>query len=1064
MSSPASPQTFDAARRAGLAARAAGDRAAALARFREALALDPANRWTRNDAALELVSLGRAGEAAAEAEALARDAPDFAPARRTLGLAARAAGDREAALGHFRAAAALDGRDLWNRHDAGTELAALGRPAEAAEAFRDLAEETPLSHSLRALAQIARTEGRSEDALALLRAAALLRPADPWFALDLAAELAARGRAAESEAAFEALVSARPDFLPAHRARAAACMARGESERALGHLEAALLLAPNDAALLGAQADALLALGRLEAAEGRFARLLVRRPRDGAALLGLAKAARLSGRTELAAAHLRQAGREARDETARLAVAAEWLALDVPDAARALHAGIGERPEATAALHAELGVQRRRSEGPRAAENALSRALAIDPTNPRALLILADLRREAGRLGEAEELYGRALAARPGFYWALIGQAAVQRERGDGEASRRLLLRAIEADPAEWHAEIELARDLAEGGDVEAARALLARVPPSSPRARNAAMLAARLHREAGDFGAAAEAFEAVARCWPPFVEALVEAAEDRFRSGEDADAERLLAEAAALGREAPARLESEARRALIRDEPEAALALFDRARAADPSRLWPALAAARIEAVLGREDAARARFEVAEAEFGARPDIVIARAEVERLRGRTAEARARIAAALGAYPHHLGLRLAAALADVEAGDFERAAAALDAARPRSEAEHGRILLARSLLHAARWDFSAAACAAAQATRRLPGDGWARQRLVHAAMLDLDLDRAGAELTGLARLEASANRLRGKSANPSQSHYGQILDEFRMDDAAVAALTAARALPVDARLARLAAIVRERPDNTAAAINFFVEHRRAGRLAPVPAAPRPRAIPLAIHQYWDEGSPPADLADYLESWRVHHPGTPYRLWSEAEARAFLDRRCGASVLAAFERAAEPAMKADLFRLALLREEGGLYADADDRCLRNVAPLLAGGHGLLAYQEDLGSLGNNILAAAPGHPVIARALALGVEAVNRGDTDILWLATGPGLLTRAAAQVLAERPEMMMDCRILDRHEILAFAAIHCLAAYKATERHWSRTAFGRSGSARDGKAAQAASV
>ena len=152
---------------------------------------------------------------------------------------------------------------------------------------------------------------------------------------------------------------------------------------------------------------------------------------------------------------------------------------------------------------------------------------------------------------------------------------------------------------------------------------------------------------------------------------------------------------------------------------------------------------------------------------------------------------------------------------------------------------------------------------------------------------------------------------------------------------------------------------------------------------------------------------------------------------------------------AYRRAREPAMKADLFRLALLAREGGVWVDADDRCLRSIEPLLADGIGLLGYQEDLGSIGNNILAVAPSHPVIARALQEACDAVNRGDGDILWLSTGPGLLTRILNGALCGGSLAVEHVRILDRPQMLAHAAIHCLAAYKASERHWSRTAFGR---------------
>jgi hypothetical protein len=112
-----------------------------------------------------------------------------------------------------------------------------------------------------------------------------------------------------------------------------------------------------------------------------------------------------------------------------------------------------------------------------------------------------------------------------------------------------------------------------------------------------------------------------------------------------------------------------------------------------------------------------------------------------------------------------------------------------------------------------------------------------------------------------------------------------------------------------------------------------------------------------------------------------------------------------------------------------------------------------GARLLLYQEDFGTIGNNVIGAVPGHPVIGRALRLAVEAINRGDKDILWLSTGPGLLTRAFAASLAdlgrEPLAALGDTVVLEHGELQRTVSIHCLVGYKNTERHWSRTAFGR---------------
>jgi len=102
-----------------------------------------------------------------------------------------------------------------------------------------------------------------------------------------------------------------------------------------------------------------------------------------------------------------------------------------------------------------------------------------------------------------------------------------------------------------------------------------------------------------------------------------------------------------------------------------------------------------------------------------------------------------------------------------------------------------------------------------------------------------------------------------------------------------------------------------------------------------------------------------------------------------------------------------------------------------------------------YQEEyLGSTGNNFIGATPGHPVIVAALEEAVNAVNRGDSDILWLSTGPGVLTRQVAAYLAgDLAARLENLLILRSHELEKSVAVWSLASYKHTQKHWSRTTF-----------------
>src|SRR5947207_4563780 len=77
--------------------------------------------------------------------------------------------------------------------------------------------------------------------------------------------------------------------------------------------------------------------------------------------------------------------------------------------------------------------------------------------------------------------------------------------------------------------------------------------------------------------------------------------------------------------------------------------------------------------------------------------------------------------------------------------------------------------------------------------------------------------------------------------------------------------------------------------------------------------------------------------------------------------------------------------------------------------------------------------------------------------GRGDQPrrfrIVWLATGPGLLTRAFVQEMLQAENGVATAlnavAVLDRCGLYRAVAIHCFAAYKQTSRHWSNAVFSR---------------
>jgi mannosyltransferase OCH1-like enzyme len=212
-------------------------------------------------------------------------------------------------------------------------------------------------------------------------------------------------------------------------------------------------------------------------------------------------------------------------------------------------------------------------------------------------------------------------------------------------------------------------------------------------------------------------------------------------------------------------------------------------------------------------------------------------------------------------------------------------------------------------------------------------------------------------------------------------------------------------------------------------------------------------IPRKIVQYWDQTSPPDSIAELLRSWVEAHPGYQYCRFDNTSARDYLATHYSDAVLKAYRSASHPAQKSDLFRLAYLYREGGWYIDADDRCVGNLSEITAEDAVLIAYQEQYATVGNNFLGCVPEEPVIECALTLAVETLMRGDSDAIWLATGPGLVTRAFAEILVKQGaawrNWLQARRILDRNELSKVSWPHGISFYKSTRRGWLQSVFKR---------------
>jgi mannosyltransferase OCH1-like enzyme len=159
-------------------------------------------------------------------------------------------------------------------------------------------------------------------------------------------------------------------------------------------------------------------------------------------------------------------------------------------------------------------------------------------------------------------------------------------------------------------------------------------------------------------------------------------------------------------------------------------------------------------------------------------------------------------------------------------------------------------------------------------------------------------------------------------------------------------------------------------------------------------------IPRTIHHIWvGPDRLPNEHRAWVKSWRRHHPDWEHRLWTEEDLPEDPIRP---EVL---ERLRAPVERSDILRLELLYRYGGVYVDTDLECLRPLDGLLDG-EDFVGVCLKPGRVTNTFIAAAPGHPLLERAL----EEVRPMDVyltssaaDSIKDVAGPPMLRRLVAE-------------------------------------------------------------
>ena len=199
-------------------------------------------------------------------------------------------------------------------------------------------------------------------------------------------------KAADRE--FSAILKQAPAFYPAEAGLGYAALARHDAGAAVAHFDKALAANAQYAPALAGKGDALVAGGHTDAALAAYEAALAADP----------------GLTPLRARVDALKFRSAQDLVANARKAADAGRLD--DARRAYVAAIAASPE-SAFLHRELAAVERRAGDTTAALDQARQAAQLDPSDTRALTMIAEIYEAARQWGQAADAYAAVNAVEP---------------------------------------------------------------------------------------------------------------------------------------------------------------------------------------------------------------------------------------------------------------------------------------------------------------------------------------------------------------------------------------------------------------------------------------------------------------------------------------------------------------------------------------------------------------------------------------------------------------------------------------------------------------------------
>jgi tetratricopeptide (TPR) repeat protein len=230
----------------------------AIARYREAFRINPADVKTRINLANALLQQGRTEEAIAQYREVLKKKPDDANTRTSLGDALLQQGRAEEAIAQYRKVLKTKPDDLNIHTNLGCALFRAGRTEEAIAQYREVLRTKPDDANTSANLGLALfQQGRIEEAIGQYRGALHTKPDDANTRANLGNALLRQGQTEEAIAQYREAIRINPAFAEAHYNLGSVLFQQGRRDEAISHLRKALDLKPDNTTIRNTLAEML---------------------------------------------------------------------------------------------------------------------------------------------------------------------------------------------------------------------------------------------------------------------------------------------------------------------------------------------------------------------------------------------------------------------------------------------------------------------------------------------------------------------------------------------------------------------------------------------------------------------------------------------------------------------------------------------------------------------------------------------------------------------------------------------------------------------------------------